>query len=1446
MLPRAAAGRINVKVLVAIAAVLVLGGGGLLAAHYLRKNRIADTALGAAKAAVATADWNEAAKQFRRYLGKYPNDMQVLPQYAEALLTSRPLTAENLRTVIEVQRRILRVVEKQRLEERNPELHVELERAAVTLLARLYASAGDYTELSYLANQRLESDAFDAPATIWLAKSLVYQNKFDEAWKALSTFVTHVEQTKSHSREFVEACSMLAFLATKGQGIGSGPAKGVDSSAFQLAEPQNTAMQWLDWAVRYESNSARALVARANFYRISGAAAAGGERQRWFESARADLEQAEQMAGDDPFVRLMLSEEWREIGELERAGQQLALAANAPRAVLAREILDPDEWPARVFQLGAELVLRRQAVADGVQLADHALATTSKERAPRQRLAVLPDAIRLYVAAREHAKARAAFDEYVGALPAARDEAVNEASAFLESLVLWGEGKPYEVIRRFEPLIARNEMSARGWQLLADAYGRTDQTERAAEALKRAGELAAKERGATPGASDGVRSPADEVAVLQLEIPQVYDDPDLSKRAALKRRVEALVQRAPQEVEPRLLLASIALRDRRPDDARKILEDAVKACPDALRAELQLARLLALRGETETAVERLRAACEKYPAVADGWLALAELHRALNDLDAARAAVETGLTKVAAGAEQQDLKRARAIVDAFQGKYDEAIATLLALAKVDAGDVRTRMTILDLSRLPDDATRAQPVIDELRQIEGDSGLRWRYYQAKLWLATGQWRDHQQELEESLTRVIAADPSLVGAAICLGDLYERGGNLGKAEEVYRRALRPDASGYSTELEERLLALLERQGRFTDITALLDQLGSPQRWTGYQILAAERSGDRQQAIELLKQRVAGDAQDLNGRVLLARMIYAKSKDRAAALKVLDEAEMLAPGAPVITDTRVELLRADGAIDEARGIADGAVKRTGSFEAHLIRARLLAKLGEFDAAELDYLKLRDLDKDGAGYGLLGAFYKQTGRMDPAIAVWHEGVAKFPENAALDRELVRGYLTRGAAGDRERAEKLLARLEQVTPNDGELIAIRAALMIEEGQPAERVRAEELLKKLVALGDTRDEVLVPAYIQLVQMALERGEGDAARQRIAEARQKLPRELRFWLVQAEVERRLGDVRAAVNWAALVLKEAPESEDARKFILQTAITSGDGHAAQMALPFVQKQQELDPQNTELMLTLAELERIRGELDAAGRWIERAAKRTPDAPAVAIARLQWLAGKRDYERIVGLVTEYRQKGGQDPQIVATAAGVLATSGSAPYRKTAVELFEYLTRTAPEFVSAQLDLALLKYQTGDLDGAQALYRKVLETHPENYRALNDLAWILAETQSNLDEALEFSTRAVALAPQEPNLRDTRAYILTRRPAGLREALSEYQRAAELHPPISAARARALLKVARTAAEADEGAAAAAALKGVQAIDQKLNALSAKEREEVQSLLSKAAARP
>jgi Tfp pilus assembly protein PilF len=84
-----------------------------------------------------------------------------------------------------------------------------------------------------------------------------------------------------------------------------------------------------------------------------------------------------------------------------------------------------------------------------------------------------------------------------------------------------------------------------------------------------------------------------------------------------------------------------------------------------------------------------------------------------------------------------------------------------------------------------------------------------------------------------------------------------------------------------------------------------------------------------------------------------------------------------------------------------------------------------------------------------------------------------------------------------------------------------------------------------------------------------------------------------------------------------------------------------------------------------------------------------------------------------------------------------------------------------TAPNNVTPHLQMALLHDSFGQFGDAKPVYEQVLRLQPDNPVALNNLAFILAESGADLDQALTMAQKARQQLPNDLNVADTLSWI-------------------------------------------------------------------------------------
>lgn len=1473
--------RINVKALLILAGVFCILMGGAAVGYKVRKRIMADRALAAGKAAVEKQDWVEACKQLKFYLSKYPDDEEILAEYGEANLAVQPRENKYIGQAIAAYRRLLR---------KRPG-----DDEICEVLAKLYLRTGEFDEAAYICRQRLEADASDPDAALVLGQALLAQRKNQEATEVLRALATA-------RSDQVQACALLAGLALQ----------------TGEATSDRDARRWLDRAVNTNPESARALAQRARYFRRI----ANNE-----DAARQDLEAADKLNPDNPSVRLVLAEEWMLWGSLDRAEEELNTVEQVDEELLAEFEIGPEEFKLARLQAGARLCLARlrRSAEEGSKPADRApLRNAAAELADqaldellaRHRAAFLPQAVELYLAGQRVEDARTAVEQHREVVEKAAVRSSSEAGALmreqlavLDAAVADAEGKPYAVIDLLSPVVITNPERAQAWRLLWRAFDRTAQRRPARDALeayvaRRPGDtvatlaLANAFRGRDWGQVLRYAERAEQAGPDNLEAKMLRIEAKLAGGAgpqtdagvaALAAELTSLREAHPGAEGIYLLQARIAARSKRLEDVASVLEETISECTDTLRASLQLAALHASNKDWEEALEVSRAARDRLPDLAAPRLALAELQEEAGRVPESRSTLQQAVQELA-GEQKVEAAYALAVHMLTHNERPAAIQLLRQLAADRTDDVRTRVNLLAIPEVQDDAQEAQKLVSELKSIEGETGLYWRLEQATLWLRGEDWKLHQEEIKDLLTKCIAADPEWSAPVVALGHLHERLGQSELAESVYRRAV--DANPGAIDVVTRLLRLLQAQGRFADAGSILDRMPTDlPALRGHRTDTAIGLGQYDSAIEELQQRIAADPEDAAGRSQLAKVLYRHRRDADAALKLVDEAEAslnkLLDEAESRTDaeerlssfvldavrTRAWILHGEGRGEEVLALLDKEVERrkdsVREFEAIWLRAQYLVATGRLGPAEEDFKHLTTFtDRATEGFALLGRFYMEQDRLDDAIATWDAGLEVDSAHVGLQRLLV-GVLVLSPEPERsQRGQDMLDALLERLPNDSELLFAKSATLRNEATPENVQRATELLQRVVQL-DPRH---VAAYLELVNLTARRGDLQRAGELLSQALGANPQNTDLILAQAKLETQRGNVTAARALVESVLTSAPRNIAARNLQVQLALAAGEmelaetsndellamdptNEAAQLArarilnsegavteaIASLESYCRTDAGKSAVMplVILAGLYRGQGDLSTAGDQLDKADRLAPEHIAVFLERLVLLAAQDRFDDLVTAVKARLEKYSDEIPVLAAGGTLLASTGKENYLKEARYLFEQITTLAPHTVDGHLGLAHVAFGLGKLDDAVRAYRRVLAIDPYHRQALNDLAWIRGVEQDAVAEALELAERGVGRYPDDPHFLDTRGVLLTA-DGRLEEARADLERCLTVVKDLPDTRARALLHLAQVRTRQRDVAQVIQMLEEALAIDRERNVFTSDEHAAIERMMT------
>ncbi len=1474
-------GKINIKVLVILLAVVFVALAGLYAARLVGKKRRIQSALDRGQAAFSQEDWPVAIKGLRRYLKAHPDDLAVLRQFGEALISKQPPDVTSIGSAIAAYTHIAELV---------PE-----EPEAYEKLALLYQVIGNNEKLATLAQDRLEVNPEDPNAALWMTWAQLRMGKQIEARSTLENLMKQLTDRPLGKEPYVRACLQMSELMAVWE----------DPNDPALETP----LTWLDRAVSHAPESVEALVSRARYF-FNYAEDAGLPEAECRLKAEQDLQAATGIGTNNPLLLHEMGALWLELGLLVQAEKIKARIETLPEVELQGDFFDRNSWDVLTFNFAVRLANQQGDAAEACRQSDQIL---GRLEGAGYRVAALPNAIYSYVLGGQPEKARVSLSEYSELLE--KQESVGAMARNLprlQALVAVAEGKPQDVIDALKPSLTLTDQPEL-WRMMATAYEQTNQVTDAAEALQQyvarnpqdtaalvrlagfyvrlrnwapARDLAAKAE------SLGYAGVEGRIVRLGAEMNMALDPEtgvNREKLNAIRAELIDLQTQHPKEVDVRILRGTVAYHLDMPQETEKILKEAVDACEEPLRAELQLVEHYRRTERVEEAIRYARTVCDRHGESRSPWRVLATLLLAQEDYAAMRTVLQQGREAVAAEEDRADLTQRLATLEIVHGDDDQVgIDLLTALADRDPSDVQSRRLLVGLRAIQGDTETLDELIGQLHTAEGEEGIYWRFYQASRWIDSDQWESRGDEIQQMLEHCISLSPNWAAPVLLLADLYLRQGDPQQAEGVYRQGLIKNPG--STRISERLLALLERQGRYSDAEEIIQGLVSdPVFKSTWQVRMALGSGDIGRAVAELRLRIANDARDAGARIRLAQLLYQENGNAGEAFDILKEAEAIDPNSRTLTAVKASILRSEGQADAAIALLDAQVATQQSFGAYWMRGVFLGEEGLPERAEQDYRKLIEFTDQGAsGYLLLGNFYAGSGHLDNSITTVEEGLAVYsndpndPNVIALKKSLVRHLNQRGGQGDHGRVAVILADLEKTDPEDAELLVLQAQHLIREGSLASILQAQQKLEQVIEKSPSA----ISAFLMVIGLAERGSDYSAAADYVQRGLKANPGNQALLLARSRIEMARGFPQMASR-LALQAVEQEESAVGLELLMDSSLRSGDTRMLENAQARINAALQRDPMDEAVLLLnarlmsalgqpaeavpalkaycdseagrlsiralvmLADLYRSAGDLDKATAATERATDINPNHQLTVYARFVLATTQKRWDDLENISADFIAAESLELGTVKNVAFILLSQNSEILSQEAIKLYRHGVALAPSSFEARHNLASALYQIGEVESSEQQYRDMLNDYPENATVLNDFAWILQERHQRYGEALKLADRGLEVEPQSLNLLDTRGTILMNVEGRLADAKRDFERIIGLTIPLAsesegtqrskkARQIATLVKLARTCLGLKEYEPAGEYIERAQSLDQGLDVLSSEQKAAITEMLS------
>ncbi|MBV9508502.1 MAG: tetratricopeptide repeat protein [Acidobacteriia bacterium] len=439
------------------------------------------------------------------------------------------------------------------------------------------------------------------------------------------------------------------------------------------------------------------------------------------------------------------------------------------------------------------------------------------------------------------------------------------------------------------------------------------------------------------------------------------------------------------------------------------------------------------------------------------------------------------------------------------------------------------------------------------------------------------------------------------------------------------------------------------------------------------------------------------------------------------------------------------------------------------------------------LEQIKTHAQDFPSA-YIAVGDFYLRMGDYDSAIREYREGMSKnAKQKASYQKHIIEVLM---AQGKRDEAERINAEILKADPNDNDARGFAATMLLDKGQ------INQALTELQSVA-TRVPNNPVAHYNLGRAHEARGEFEQSRQEYQKAIDLRPDYLQARLALAQLQLRLREWDGAQRSAGQVLAVDKANIDAR--LIETAALMGEKRLLE-AETSLQQLAKAYPNSSDVYYQLGLVNLVRKRYKEADEDFHKSYRLNASNSRGLMGIVRSYVAQN---RIDQAITELQAESNKAPQRVdlrialATAAvtarkfdiaiaqyqAALGLAGDRTAERgdlylrlgetyrlkgdfaNSVTSLEQARKILPESPGVLSTLALALDSVGRKSEARQAYQAALKADPNNGIALNNLAFLLADTGGDLDQALTLAQRAKQLLPNVPDVSDTLGLIYLRK---------------------------------------------------------------------------------
>ncbi len=461
----------------------------------------------------------------------------------------------------------------------------------------------------------------------------------------------------------------------------------------------------------------------------------------------------------------------------------------------------------------------------------------------------------------------------------------------------------------------------------------------------------------------------------------------------------------------------------------------------------------------------------------------------------------------------------------------------------------------------------------------------------------------------------------------------------------------------------------------------------------------------------------------------------------------------------------------------LPDGYLQLAAHYYSTNRRPEMLQTLSRLSSNPKDFPK---------GSMLVGDYFVRVRDYDAAIANYTEGVKKNDsEKHAYQKRMVEVMVRQNKKDD---AVRLIGEILKADPQDNEALAIRGGLSLMAGtneqiqsaindlqvvstkMPGNPVVRFNLGRALLAKGSVAQAKvqfeeavkLQPSYlpprIALSELLLRSGEYSKAIQTSQEILIYDPTNLPGRLIRSRGLIGIGELKQARIELRQTVEQFPDLAEAKLQLAALDVSEKNYKGAEESF----KKLYASSQDPRAFMGLVESYVAQSQSDQAIKLVREELAKQPGRLEyrATLANLLFATGD-----LAGAITEYKQVLVGAPKSAQVWQRLAETYRRSNNNQSALDSLKKAQEIAPADPNPVVQMAMIYENIGQRGTARPLYQQVLRLQPENPVALNNLAYMMADSGQDLDQALTMAQKAKQQMPKDINVADTMGWIFIKK---------------------------------------------------------------------------------